>query len=142
MKSQSPEGTSMHNDRLALLRTIVADPQTTNPEREAARAELSEPARENATHQQTIDHELHSWLFSNRHVDSFVRIEERRGFCQASKALLDDIFCANNGGRCDSHAIDRLTRLAANTESIQVREAATEALSSIAFFQERRSRGL
>ena len=131
------------SNRNLLLRALLEDPSSTETEREAARQELSEPTRENATHQQTIDHELHLWLFNgSRKVDGFVRIEERRGFSSASKALLDDIFCANNGGRCDSHAIDRLTKLAANTESTQVREAATEALSSIAFFQERRSRGL
>ena len=131
------------SNRNLLLRALLEDPSSTETERDAARQELSKPTRDDATHQQTIDHELHLWLFNgNRHVDSCVRIEERRGFCSASKVLLDDIFCANNGGRCDSNAIDRLTKLAANTESVPIRLAATEALSSIAFFHERRSRGL
>jgi hypothetical protein len=132
-----------NQSRNLLLQTLLDDPNSTAREKEAARAELSEPTRDDATHQQTIDHELHLWLFNgSQKVDGFVRIEERRGFCSASKVLLDDIFCANNGGRCDSNAIDRLTKLAANTESVPIRLAATEALSSIAFFQERRSRGL
>jgi hypothetical protein len=137
MKSQSPEGTSMQKEREALLKTIIADKQTTNAERQAAESELAGDRQDDAltVPQSHLDRELLNWLDKGKNVATFSRIEARRNSSATARRLLDDISNSNLTAPADPGAVARLTNLVAATQSPIVREAALNALEFITYYE-------